>query len=42
MCSFNDMSGEQVYDIFWEAVGPLEKIGFKFMAVVCDGLAANM
>ncbi len=37
----NDLSGEQMYTIVWEAVGRLEQVGFKVMALVCDGLAAN-
>ena len=30
-----------MYDPFWEAVGRLERCGFKVMALVCDALAAN-
>jgi hypothetical protein len=36
-----DLSGEQMYEPFWEAVGRIERCGFKVMALVCDGLAAN-
>ena len=35
------LSGDQIYDPFWEAVERLEFIGFKVMALICDGLAAN-
>ncbi len=37
----NELSGEQMYDPFWEAVERLERCGFRVMALVCDGLAAN-
>ncbi len=36
-----DLSGEQLYVPFWEAVGCLERCGFRVMALICDGLAAN-
>ena len=36
-----DLSGEHMYDPFWEAVGRLERCGFHVMALICDGLAAN-
>jgi len=36
-----DLSGEQMYDPFWEAVGRLERCGLRVMALICDGLAAN-
>lgn len=36
-----DLSGEQMYDPFWEAVGRLEMCGFRVMALVSDGLSAN-
>lgn len=36
-----DLSGERMYDVFWEAVGRLERCGFSVMALICDGLAAN-
>ena len=35
------VSGDQMYDPFWEAVRRLELCGFKVMALICDGLAAN-
>ena len=30
-----------MYDLFWVAVGRLERCGFRVMALVSDGLAAN-
>lgn len=36
-----ELSGEQMYAPFWEAVGRLERCGFYVMALICDGLAAN-
>ena len=35
------LSGEQMYDLVWEAVSRLELCGFKVLALTCDGLAAN-
>ena len=35
------LSGDQMYDPFWEAVSRLELCGFKVLALTCDGLAAN-
>ena len=35
------LSRDQLYDPFWEVVRRLELCGFKVMALVCDGLAAN-
>ena len=35
------LSGNQMYQPFWEAVGRHELCGFKVLALVCDGLAAN-
>ena len=37
----NKLSGDQLYKPLWEAVGRLEHCGFRVMALVCDGLAAN-
>ena len=37
----NELSGGQLYEPVWEAVGHLERCGFQVMALVCDGLAAN-
>ena len=39
--SCTSICGDQMYDIFWEAVGRLELMGFKVMALTCDGLSAN-
>ena len=36
-----ELSGDQMYNPFWEAVGRLELCGFKLLALTCDGLAAN-
>ena len=30
-----------MYEPLWEAVGHLERCGFRVMGLVCDGLAAN-
>ena len=35
------VSGDQMYDPFWEAVSRLERCGLKVLALTCDGLAAN-
>ena len=37
----NELSGDQIYEPLWDAVGRLECCGFRVMALVCDGLAAN-
>ena len=39
--SCTSICGDQMYDIFWEAVGRLELMGFKVMALTYDGLSAN-
>ena len=36
-----ELSGEQMYDPFWESVSRLEWCGFCVLALVSDGLAAN-
>lgn len=36
-----DLSADQMYDPVWEAVDRLERCGFRVMALVCDGIAAN-
>ena len=36
-----DLTGAQMYDPVWAAVARLELCGFKVLALVCDGLAAN-
>ena len=36
-----DLAGPLMYDPVWEAVARLELCGFRVMALVCDGLAAN-
>ncbi len=35
------VSGDQFYDIFWDAVCRLERCGFRVLACTCDGLSAN-
>ena len=35
------LSGDQMFEPFWEAVERLERCGFRVMGLVCDGLAAN-
>ena len=37
----NEISGDQLYDPFWEAVRRLELCGFSVLVLICDGLAAN-
>ena len=36
-----EVSGDQLFDPFWESVMRLEVAGFKVMGLVCDGLSAN-
>ena len=42
-CQFpcTTLSGDEMYDPLWEAVGQLELCGFNVMGLMCDGLAAN-
>ena len=35
------LSGDKLYDPFWEAVDRLELCGFKVMGLTCDGLSVN-
>ena len=35
------LSGDQLFEPFWERVSRLERIGFKVIGLSCDGLAAN-
>lgn len=35
------VSGDLLFDPFWEAVRRLERSGFRVLGVTCDGLAAN-
>ena len=37
----NELSGDEMYEPLWNAVGRLERCGCRVMALVCDGLAAN-
>ena len=37
----NELSGDEMYEPLWDAVGRLERCGVWVMALVCDGLAAN-
>lgn len=37
----SSMQGHQLYDLFWEAVGRLERCGFNVLACTCDGLSVN-
>ena len=37
----NKLSGDQIYEPLWEAVGRLERCGLRVMALVCDGPTAN-
>ena len=38
---FSELSGQQMYAPFWEAVSQQEKCDFQVMALVCNRLAAN-
>ena len=35
------LRGDQMFNIFWKAVGRLERYGFCVLGLTCDGLAAN-
>ena len=35
------LRGDQMFHIFWKAVGRLQRYGFRVMGLTCDGLAAN-
>ena len=35
------LSGDQMYDVVWEAMFRLERIGFKVLAVTADGASTN-
>lgn len=35
------LKGDQMFHIFWKAVGRLERYGFRVLGLTCDGLAAN-
>ncbi|XP_065916190.1 uncharacterized protein [Dysidea avara] len=35
------LTGDQMYEPLWEAIGRLELCGLKVMCLTCDGLAAN-
>lgn len=35
------LTGDQFFDLFWEAVCRLERCGFKVVACTCDGLSSN-
>jgi len=37
----SSLSGDQMFHVFWKAVGRLERIGFKVLGLTCDGLSAN-
>ena len=39
--SYTDLVGPLMYNPVWEAVARLKLCGFRVMALVCDGLAAN-
>lgn len=34
-------TGDQMYDPLWECISRLERMDFKVMGLVCDGLTAN-
>lgn len=42
-CQFSctALSGDEMCDPLWEAVGRLELCGFNVVGLMCDGLAAN-
>ena len=37
----SSLKGDQMFHIFWKAVGRLERYGFRVLGLTCDGLAAN-
>lgn len=39
--STKTLTGDTIFPIFWSVVERLELIGFKVLAVVCDGVASN-
>ena len=39
--TYKVFEGHQLYDPLWESVSRLERLGFKVMGLVCDGLTAN-
>jgi hypothetical protein len=39
--STKSLSGCDIFSIFWSAVERLELLGFRVMAVVCDGASSN-
>ena len=36
-----DLSGDLMFDAFWEAIAQLERQGFHVLAVTCDGASTN-
>ena len=39
--STRSLTGSDIFSIFWNAVEQLELLGFRVMAVICDGAASN-
>lgn len=39
--AFHSVTGDQLFDPFWEAVYRLERIGFKVLAATADGASTN-
>ena len=39
--SCSDLSGDLMFDPFWEAIARLERQGFNVLAVTCDGASTN-
>lgn len=37
----SNLTGEQMYNPFWEAVMRIENVGLKVLAVTCDGASVN-
>ena len=37
----SNLSGDQLFDPVWEAISRLEMLGFKVMALTCDGASPN-
>ena len=39
--SCKDLSGDLMFDLVWEAVSRLERMGFRVLGVTCDGASPN-
>ena len=39
--SCKDLSGDLMFDLVWEAVSRLERMGFRVLGITCDGASPN-